>query len=336
MPLMALPALGYPFASQVSPFASEVDEACYLWGESMGIFCLGDAREYRRTQVGWLAAYTCPLGTREGLQLLADWQMWLFAFDDGYCDESDHGARSDAMVQRVVGLLGVLEGEAQPSASDPFSVALGDLSARLAGCARGFQRSRFACAVRGYFLALCWEAVNRSAGAPPRLDEYTRMRRHSGAVRTCTALADVACGYELPAAVYDQPEVVALTDMAVNVACWANDILSYPKEALRNRAVHSLPAVLGHERNLDAAQSLDMTAQMHDREVARYLESEQRVRVWAGPALHRYLDDLRFWMAGNLRWSHSTGRYLQPADAGVDSPLGPVTSAINVTGGQAR
>jgi hypothetical protein len=67
--------------------------------------------------------------------------------------------------------------------------------------------------------------------------------------------------------------------------------------------VHSLPTVLRHERNLDAAQSFDMTAQMHDREVARYLESEQRVRVWAGPALHRYLGDLRFWMSGH---THST------------------------------
>jgi hypothetical protein len=79
-----------------------------------------------------------------------------------------------------------------------------------------------------------------------------------------------------------------------------------------------------------------MTAQMHDREVARYLESEQRVRVRASPALHRYLDDLRFWMSGNLQWSHSTGRYRHPANTDVDSPPGPVTSATNVTAGQAR
>jgi hypothetical protein len=100
--------------------------------------------------------------------------------------------------------------------------------------------------------------------------------------------------------------------------------------------VHSLPAVLRHERNLDAAQSLDMTAQMHDREVARYLESEQRVRVRTGPALHRYLDDLRFWMSGNLQWSHSTSRYRHPANRGVDRPPGPLTSTTNVTTGQAR
>jgi Terpene synthase family 2, C-terminal metal binding len=307
--LSALPPLSYPFAWQVSPFAAEVDEACYRWGEHMGLYRLGDAREYRETQVGWLAAYTCPRGTREGLQLLADWQMWLFAFDDGYCDESEEGARCDVMAQRVVGLLGIMEGKAEPAAGDPFSAGLADLSARLAGCAHGFQRSRFISAVRGYFLAQCWEAVHRAAGIAPGLGEYTWMRRHSGAVPTCTALSDVAGGYRLPAADHDHPDVTAVTDMAVNIACWANDILSYPKEAARSKVVHSLPAVLRHERNVDAAQALDMTARMHDQEVARYLEAERHVRAWAGPSLHRYLDDLRFWMSGNLRWSQHTGRY---------------------------
>jgi hypothetical protein len=168
--------LSYPFAWQVSPFAAEVDEACYLSGERMGIFCLGDPREYRDTQVDWLAAYTCPLGTREGLQLPADWQMWLFAFDEGYCDESDHGARPGAVISRVVELLSILEDQAGPAAADPFGVALDDL----AGCAHGFQRSRFISAMRGYFLAQCWEAVNGEAGIPPGLGEYTRIRRHGG------------------------------------------------------------------------------------------------------------------------------------------------------------
>src|SRR5438445_458434 len=213
MPTLHLPTLSYPFASQVSPFATEVDQACYRWGERMGIFFLGNPEEYRDTQVGWLAAYTCPFGTRDGLQLLADWQLWLFAFDDGYCDESDHGARSDAMVERVVGLLGILEDRVQPEAGDPFGRALGDLAARLTDCTRGFQRARFVSAVRGYLLAQCWEAVNRAAGAPPSLGEYTRMRRHSGAVRTCTALADVAAGFELSACDYDNPDVAALTDL---------------------------------------------------------------------------------------------------------------------------
>ena len=42
---------------------------------------------------------------------------------------------------------------------------------------------------------------------------------------------------------------------------------------------------------------------MHDREVARYIAAEGAVREHASAQLHRYLDDLRFWMRGNLDWS---------------------------------
>jgi hypothetical protein len=307
-PSLVLPALEYPFDWAVNPFAAQVDEACFLWGERMGIYHLGDPRDYRGTRVGRLAAYTCPHGTREGLRLLADWQMWLFAFDDGFCDESEHGSRPAAMARRVTGFLGVLEG-ARPPDGDPFDHALADVLARLSRCASGFQLARFTSAVRGYFLAQCWEATNRAEGTPPSLAEYVHMRRHSGAVPTCTALIDVAGGFELPAEQYDHPELVALTDMAVNVACWANDILSYPKEAQRSHIVHSLPAVLAHQHDLDTEAAIAEVARMHDDEVRRYLLAEERVRAHADPLTHRYLDDLRFWMSGNLQWSHHTGRY---------------------------
>lgn len=297
-----LPNLQYPFPSDVSRFAADVDEECYRWGEKMGIYHLGDPADYRSIQVGWLAAYTCPRGTREGLQLLADWQMWLFAFDDGFCDESEHGRRPDAMVRRVTEFLGILEG-ACPASEDPFDQGLADVTGRLADRAEGFQQARFVAAVRGYFMAQCWEAANRAAGSVPSFPEYAYMRRHSGAVRTCTAISDVAGGFALSAREYDHPDVVAATDAAINIACWANDILSYPKETRRSQVVHSLPVVLGAEQGMAKA------AKAHDSEVTRYLDKEQRIRGWAGPQLQRYLDDLRFWITGNLAWSKNSGRY---------------------------
>jgi hypothetical protein len=274
----------------------------------MGIYLLGDPQEYRRTRVGWLAAYTCPHATREGLRLLADWQMWLFAFDDGFCDESEHGSHPHDITRRVTGFLGVLEG-ARPPTTDPFDLALADLATRLQRHTTGSQRARFTSAVRGYFLAQCWEATNRADHTPPPPAEYIHMRRHSGAVPTCTALIDVAGGFELPAHHYDHPQITALTDMAVNIACWANDILSHPKEARRSPVVHSLPAVLAHHHHLDTEQAITQVAHLHDQHVHRYLPAEAQVRAWADPLTHRYLDDLRFWMSGNLQWSHTTGRY---------------------------
>jgi terpene synthase-like protein len=302
------PTLNYPFTTRVSPFAADADEQCYRWGERMGIYHLGDPDRYRRTRVGWLAGYTSPDSTRTGLQLLADWQMWLFAFDDGFCDESDHGRHPEAMVRRTVSLLGVLEGGLS-RAADPFGVALRDLRTRLASCATGVQRARFVSAVTAYFMAQCWESVGRATGTLPGVHEYLHMRRHSGAVRTCTALIDVAGGFQLPAEEYDRPDVVSLTMMAVDVTCWANDIVSYPKETLRSRTVHSLPVVLARQRDADPDRMIGTAVRMHDRQVVRYLSAERRVRARAGAGLRRYLDGLRFWMAGNLCWSRSTGRY---------------------------
>jgi hypothetical protein len=304
----ALPLLSYPFPYRVSRFAVEVDETSFRWGERMGIFHLGDPQEYRRTHVGRLAATTCPRGTRVGLRLLADWQTWLFAFDDGYCDESEHGFSPDALLRRAVGLLGILEGT-PPEPDDPFGIALADLWARLVSSSEGYQRSRFASAVNAYLLAQCWEAVNRSAGVPPALTEYVYMRRHGSAVRTCTALVDVAGGFQLGAQDYDHPDVVALTDTAINVVCWANDILSYPKELRRSAAVHSLPAVLEHEKPQGIRAAIETVVRMHDEEVARYVADEEPVRAWADPSLRRYLDDLRFWMVGNQYWARQSGRY---------------------------
>ncbi|MFE3073565.1 hypothetical protein [Streptomyces sp. NPDC059247] len=294
-----------------------------------GIFCLGDAVEFRDIRVGLLAASTAPRATERGLRLLADWQLWLFAFDDGFCDESEDGARPEAMTRRVAGLLGALDGS--PAAPPPgetlqqrapasgetaeelFRRALGELSGRLERCTLGLQRARFHAAVQGYFFAQCWEAALRAeaghGGAPPHPAEYVRMRRHSGAVRTCIALSDVADGYVLPAEDYDDPQVVALTDLAVDVACWANDIVSYPKEVARSRIVHSLPAALGHWGRMDPQEALDEAGRMHDRQVERYLAAEKPVRARAAEPLLRYLDNLRSWMSGNVSWSRETGRY---------------------------
>jgi len=40
---------------------------------------------------------------------------------------------------------------------------------------------------------------------------------------------------------FSDPSVVSLAERATNIACWANDILSYPKEVARSRIVQSLP-----------------------------------------------------------------------------------------------
>ncbi len=312
-----LPALRCPFGSEISPHADEVDRHVLDWARSFAL--LTDQAEidrFGRAKVGRLAARTSPRSDTDALRLLADWQMWLFIFDDRYCDESETGIHPERLSRVITSFVCVLDSAADAgSRLDPFTAALGDLMDRLTEAASGRQVFRFLSAVRGYLLAQFWEAGHRADDRPSGLAEYKVMRRHSGAVPTCVALIDVVGGFELDTAQFCRRDVRALTDIAVNVTCWANDILSYPKESQRSLKVHSLPAVLAAELHLSPAEAIKVAAAMHDAEVARYLESEPPLRRGAVPELRRYIDGLRAWMGGNFHWSLETGRYGVPASA---------------------
>jgi Terpene synthase family 2, C-terminal metal binding len=308
---LSVPELSCPFPDEISPLADAVERHVVDWASASNL--PGDEAERARlalTKVGRLAARTTPHASRDALELLADWQMWLFLFDDRFSDESVSGADLIRLSRLVTAFMLVLDNPGEHAhRGGPFSAALGDIVDRLMRTASAPQASRFIGAVRGYFLAQFWEAAHRAEDRPAGVAEYAAMRRHSGAVPTCMALIDVAEGFELPGADFWRPEVRELSDIAVNVTCWANDILSFGKEAERSLKVHSLPAVLAEEQQLDLTDAISAAVVMHDAEVQRYLRAEARVRPGAGPALACYLDGLRSWMAGNYYWSLETGRY---------------------------
>jgi Terpene synthase family 2, C-terminal metal binding len=309
---VVIPRLDCPFDDQISAYADQVDTRVVEWARKLGLPAdEAEAERLGEAKVGRLAARTTPRAGLEALCLLADWQMWLFCFDDRYSDETSAGADLAQLSQLVTGFMLVLDDDDgdRRHRQDPFTRALGELIDRLRGLATGPQLNRFITAVRGYFLAQFWEASNRAQDQPAGLAEYTTMRRHGGAVPTCLALIDVANGFELSGQEYWRPEVRAISDIAVNVTCWANDILSFPKEAQRSFKVHSLPAVLAEELQLPVADALALAAEMHDAEIERYLEAERPLRLAAEPALGDYLDGLRSWMGGNFYWSLETGRY---------------------------
>jgi hypothetical protein len=311
MPPVDIPRLDCPFDDEISAYADEVDILVVDWARRFALPTdEAEAERLGEASVGRLAARTTPRAGLDALCLLADWQMWLFIFDDRYSDESSTGADLAQLSELVTGFMLVLDDEGdRRHRRDPFTRALGELIDRLGTLATGPQLNRFISAVRGYFLAQFWEASNRAQDQPAGLAEYTAMRRHGGAVPTCLALIDVANGFELSGHEYWRPEVRAVSDIAVNVTCWANDILSFPKEAQRSLKVHSLPAVLAEELQLPVADALALAADMHDAEIERYLEAERPLRLAAEPALRDYLDGLRSWMGGNFYWSLETGRY---------------------------
>ncbi|MCF2530986.1 terpene synthase family protein [Yinghuangia soli] len=306
-----LPELACPFADEVHPGAAAAERHTLAWMARFGL--VADPVEQRRfegSRIAWLAARTTPAARADFLPLLADWMMWLFAFDDAYSEETAAGSDPGELALLLTRLLHVLDHPDEPLPSDaPFAASLLDIRQRLGAQLTPAQLSRFAASVRAYFFAQIWEAAGRARRETPTPAQYCFMRVDSGAVPTCVALIDAACGLVLHEEELAHRDIRALTRMAVNAACWANDIYSENKESRRGADPCNLPRILMAQDGMTLAEALARTAQMHDREVQAYLVLEARVRPEVSGPVRQYLDGLRSWMRGNLTWSQETARY---------------------------
>ncbi|MBS2961589.1 hypothetical protein KGA66_00925 [Actinocrinis puniceicyclus] len=306
-----LPPLYCPYESALHEQAEVVETSTLAWADRFG---LADDPAVRRRlgamRGAWLSGRVTPRATLPGLLVGTDWQTWLFLFDDAYCDESDRGRRCADTVKTATHAALVLDGGRAPGQeANPFLTALADVRDRLSAMTSPEQFARFTAQVESYLLAQTWEAAHREQGTLAGFAEYVTMRRRSGGVPTCLALIEAVNGFELPGAVWSSPRLRALSDAVVDIVCWANDILSYPKEASRSTQVLSLPAVLCHERGLSIGEALALAARLHDERVEEYQRLEEPLLRDGGEEVRRYLADLRHWIAGNLAWSLETGRY---------------------------
>ncbi len=94
MAWLEMPGLACPFKEEISGYADAVERQVVDWARRLGLPQADDRRDQARRDQGGPAE---PHARRReaslpALELLADWQMWLFLFDDQYSDESATGA----------------------------------------------------------------------------------------------------------------------------------------------------------------------------------------------------------------------------------------------------
>jgi 5-epi-alpha-selinene synthase len=296
-----------------SPLEREVSIASLRWAIAQGM--VGDDLSEARligVDCGAFASCSYPSGSREAVQLCADFVAWLFLFDDRYCEAFDADSAGLRLFFREYEAL-MRNEDARPLT--PFQAGLFDVKERARrehGADARFVE-RFAADLESYFEGCAEEAPFRKTGRFPTVAEYRALRLGTIAARPLFDLIELSTGY-----LDDVPELSnpinakSLTrarEAASLTFAWINDVFSYRKESGAGDPLN-LVAVLENQYSLSREEAFEVAVDVFAAELS-VLESESAKLRDGGVSttLDRYLAGLEHWLHGNLAWSSTCPRY---------------------------
>ncbi|MFC4535007.1 4-epi-cubebol synthase [Sphaerisporangium dianthi] len=324
---LLLPSLSCPFPSLVSPYAEQVDAETFSWlVKSRMIDDSAELDRYREAGYGWLGARTYPYAAHDMLRLVTDWCVWLFAFDDAFC-ESDR--RAAEIARALPQLLAVLDEDPVPGTSleNPFARAMLDVKARVRAAGSADQLDRWRTVTKDYLFAQVWEAANREDAVVPTYGDYIFMRRRTGAMLTVFALIDLATGHPLTPDEWRDKDLREITERANDVVVWDNDLLSYAKERHGVNARNNLVNVLARHRHRSIQQSMNQIGRMRDAAVMRMVALRAVLDTFGSVAVSAYVRGLEHWISGSVAYSLTSTRYTKAWQGQMLTPAGhPATT----------
>ncbi|SHL84876.1 terpene synthase family protein [Actinacidiphila paucisporea] len=341
-----LPRFYVPYPARLNPhldrarvhtkaWAREMDmlEGSGIWEESDL-----DAHDY-----ALLCAYTHPDASGPELDLVTDWYVWVFFFDDHFLDiykRSQDMAGAKAYLDRLPAFMPVDLGQPVPEPTNQVEAGLADLWARTVPTMSVSWRRRFAESTKALLDESLWELDNISAGRVSNPIEYIEMRRKVGGAPWSANLIEHAAAAEVPAVIAASRPMRVLRDTFADGVHLRNDLFSYQRETEQEGELAN--AVLVLEKFLgigtqEAAERVNqlLTSRLQQFEHTAFTEVEPLAdRHGLGPKERRdvfaYVKGLQDWQSGGHEWHMRSSRYMNGAK---DGAAGEVTGAGGGLGG---
>ncbi|MEV5242056.1 terpene synthase family protein [Streptomyces cinnamoneus] len=314
--MLKLPLLPHPFPYGIHPSFEpdnpdrvRFEEATMAFRDRFHLY--GDEQQRERlgrAEIARFAAMMYRSGRDELLQVASDLLLWVFAFDDEYCDEGPLSRDPAGLIQAAARIQRSIESPEHVVNTDRYALALHDIRCRLDRYAVPVQVGRFVEAMRTYLMAEMWKAVTPK----PSLNDYLVMRLYGGGGWVFVpVLHHIVAGIDLAQEDYEDRRVRALAEIVLSLAQWDLEPYSYVKE--RARAVdgkeHNLIAVLCRERGCGVEQALSEYMTLRARALSLFRRLRIQVETEASPAVRSYIQGIVEVYSGNVFWGRANHRY---------------------------
>lgn len=335
-----LPRFYTPYPARRSPHLERARAHSRDWARAMGMIGEGDGpriwteREYDAHDYALLCAYTHPDAAPAVLDLITDWYVWVFYFDDHFWELYKRSPDIEG-ARRHLGRLPAFmprDGDIAQDPENPVEAGLADLWRRTTPSRSAGWRRRFARSTRALLDESLWELANITEGRVADPVEYVQMRRKVGGAPWSAGLVEHACDAEVPEEAAGTRPMGVLIDTFSDAIHLRNDLFSYHREVHDEGELSNGVLVLERFLRCDTQRAADLvndllTSRLHQFEHTALTEvpamlAERGADAAECLAVGRYVKGLQDWQAGGHEWHLRSSRYEKSRAGTPDGPGG--------------
>jgi len=340
-----LPDFYLPHPARLNPNVEHARAHSTAWARRMGMLDTESRdgtpvwtdTDLDRMDYALMCGYTHPDCDAPMLDLITEWYVWVFFFDDHFLDSFKYSRDLDGAREylRLLELFMPDDGISQLSPSNPAQAGLADLWERTTPSMSAAWRRRFVTSTHHLLVESMWELQNIDADRVANPIEYIQMRRRVGGAPWSANLVEFALQAELPAHLAERRALRVLSDTFSDAVHLRNDLFSYQREV--EQEGENSNAVLVFERFLDrpTQECADLvndllTSRLQQFEVTALTEvpallAEHQADPAQVQAVRAYVQGLQDWQTGGHEWHARSSRYMnaQAPTASWSPPRGP-------------
>ena len=327
-PPFELPEFYTPYPARCNPHVEAAREHSTAWARTMDMIdvprrgtVIWTERDFDAHDYALLCACTHPDTSVDRLNLVTDWYVWVFYFDDHFLELFKRSRDLDAARDYLNALPAFmpLDGAIMEPPTNPVQAGLADLWTRTVPGRSRDWRARFAESTRNLLDESLWELANINAGRVANPIEYVEMRRKVGGAPWSANLVEHAAGAEVPAVIAASRPMQVLRDTFADAVHLRNDLFSYQREVHDEGELSNGVLVLERFLGCDPQQAANLVNDM----LTSRLQQFEHTAVTELPALcdeygldpvqrlqvGLYAKGLQDWQSGGHEWHLRSSRY---------------------------
>lgn len=338
-----LPDFYMPYPARLNPHLQGARAHSKAWAYEMGILShekdgavppIWDEADFDAHDYALLCSYTHPEAPSPELDLVTDWYVWVFFFDDHFLEVYKRSKDLKGAKKYLDGLPAFMpvnpEGKTPPTPTNPVERGLINLWARTAPSTSEDWRRRFVESTIHLLEESTWELKNIHERRVANPIEYIEMRRKVGGAPWSAGLVEHAVSAEIPARIAAARPMRVLKDTFSDGVHLRNDLFSYQREVQDEGENANCVLVLERFLGIETQRAADLTNEILSSRLYQFentvftelpsLFDEQGLNPVERRNVLTYVRGLQDWQSGGHEWHMRSSRYMNRG-ADTSSPV---------------